>query len=171
MKNFLIILAIVCVSLSCKQKETEAKPEVATQEVAINYQSFGEEITDEGVLVETEALEKYNAITPGDTINIKFSTKVNSVCQNKGCWMRVAMGEEEAMVKFKDYAFFMPKDIAGQEVIVEGRAFVEEMSVEDQRHFAEDAGKPEDEIAAITERKRTLSFEANGVLIPELEKE
>ena len=28
---------------------------------------------------------------------------------------------EEAMVKFKDYGFFMPKDIAGEEVIVNGK--------------------------------------------------
>jgi hypothetical protein len=63
----------------------------------------------------------------------------------------------------------MPKDIAGQEVIVEGYAFVSEMSVEDQRHYAEDAGKTPEEIAAITETKRTLSFTSSGVLIPEME--
>ncbi len=39
------------------------------------------------------------------------------------------------------------------------------MSVEDQRHYAEDAGKGEDEIAAITEVETTLSFEADGVLV------
>jgi hypothetical protein len=77
------------------------------------------------------------------------------------------MGGEEAMVKFKDYGFFIPKDIAGQEVIVDGVAFIEEVSVEDQRHFAEDAGKTTEEIAAITEPKRTLSFTSSGVLIPE----
>ena len=83
--------------------------------------------------------------------------------------MRMDMGEEEAMVKFKDYGFFMPKDIAGREVIVDGFAFIEEVSVEDQRHFAEDAGKSLDEIAAITEPKRTLSFTSSGVLIPEIQ--
>ena len=81
--------------------------------------------------------------------------------------MRMDMGEEEAMVKFKDYGFFMPKDLAGSDVIVEGVAYVEEMSVEEQRHYAEDAGKTKDEIEAITEPKRTLSFISSGVLIPE----
>jgi hypothetical protein len=71
------------------------------------------------------------------------------------------------MVKFKDYGFFMPKNIAGEEVIVEGVAFVEEVSVDEQRHYAEDAGKSPDEIAEITEPKRTLSFISSGVLIPE----
>jgi hypothetical protein len=71
------------------------------------------------------------------------------------------------MVKFKDYGFFMPKNIAGKEVIVNGKAFVSEVSVEEQRHYAEDAGKSEDEIAAITEVKRTYTFEADGVLLKE----
>ena len=60
----------------------------------------------------------------------------------------------------------MPMDISGQEVIVDGVAFIEEVSVEDQRHFAEDAGKSENQIASITEPKRTLSFTSSGVLIP-----
>lgn len=81
--------------------------------------------------------------------------------------MRLDMGEEEAMIKFKDYGFFMPKDIAGDKVIVNGKAFIDEMSVEDQRHFAEDAGKSKEEIAAITAPKKTLSFTAEGVLLPE----
>jgi hypothetical protein len=33
------------------------------------------------------------------------------------------------------------------------------------RHYAEDAGKSKAEIAAITEPKREVSFEASGVLI------
>jgi hypothetical protein len=77
------------------------------------------------------------------------------------------VGEEEAMVKFKDYGFFMPMDITGEEIIVEGMAFVEEVSVDEQRHYAEDAGETAEEIAKITEPKRTLSFVSNGVLIPE----
>ena len=81
--------------------------------------------------------------------------------------MRLDMGDNESFVKFKDYAFFMPKDIAGQEVIVDGKAFVEQTSVEDLKHFAKDAGKSQDEIDAITEPKLTLSFLSSGVLIPE----
>ena len=72
---------------------------------------------------------------------------------------------EEAMVKFKDYGFFMPKDISGKEVILNGKAFVNEVPVDEQRHYAEDAGKSKEEIAAITQPKKTYSFEADGVLI------
>ena len=40
------------------------------------------------------------------------------------------------------------------------------MSVEDQQHYAKDAGKTDIEIAKITAPKRTFSFEATGVLVP-----
>ena len=62
------------------------------------------------------------------------------------------------MVKFKDYGFFMPKDISGKEVILNGKAYVNEVPVDEQRHYAEDAGKSEEEIAAITEPKKDLFF-------------
>jgi len=96
---------------------------------------------------------------------VKFAAKVNDVCQSKGCWMRLSIGDEEAMVKFKNYGFFMPKNIADKEVIVQGKAFIAEVSIEEQRHYAEDAGKSEEEIAVIIQVEKTLSFEADGVLL------
>jgi hypothetical protein len=171
MKNVVFLCLFALFAISCNQTDKKEKVENQTEteldEVAMNYTSIGDKITAEGVMSSEEIAEKYNNMKPGDTIEVKFKSKVNAVCQNKGCWMKMDMGEAESMVKFKDYGFFMPKDLAGAEVIVGGVAFVEEMSVEDQRHFAEDAGKTEEEIAAITEPKRTLSFISNGVLIPE----
>jgi hypothetical protein len=69
------------------------------------------------------------------------------------------------MVKFKDYGFFVPRDIAGREVVVNGIAFVGEMSIEDQQHYAKDAGKTAEEIAAIGSIRKAYGFEADGVLI------
>ncbi|MFT5436352.1 MAG: hypothetical protein ACI840_000999 [Ulvibacter sp.] len=167
MKNTLYIVAMALLIVSCNdsKKNETASAEAQVQEVT--YQSFGDKIDDKGTLSSTEIQEKYKNLKPGDSVAVKFKSEVKAVCQSKGCWMRMDMGGEEAMVKFKDYGFFMPKDIAGQEVIVDGVAFIEEVSVEDQRHFAEDAGKTTEEIAAITEPKRTLSFTSSGVLIPE----
>ncbi|SRX53982.1 DUF4920 domain-containing protein [Aequorivita sp. CIP111184] len=171
MKKILFIIALSFIAFSCKNEKSEEKSTAEAEVIAINYQTFGAEISDENVLSKQEMLEKYNNLKPGDTVNVKFAAPVKDVCQKKGCWMNLNMGEKEAMVKFKDYGFFMPKDIAGQEVIVNGKAYVEEMSVDDQRHYAEDGGSTPEEIAAITEPKRTLAFEADGVLIPEVEKQ
>ncbi len=71
----------------------------------------------------------------------------------------------QMMVRFKDYGFFVPKDIAGKEVVIHGKAFVKETSVDEQRHYAEDSGKSDKEIAAITEAKRTFAVEVEGVLL------
>ena len=58
------------------------------------------------------------------------------------------------------------KDIAGKTIVFEGNAKTKTTSVDELRHYAEDAGKSKDEIAKITEAKTELAFEANGVLVP-----
>ena len=171
MKRFVLLITVLAFVVACNSNKTKEEPAVVEENAEMAYQTFGDKITDEGVLSRDEIIEKYKNLKPGDSVAVKFTSEVKEVCQNKGCWMKMDMGEEQAMVRFKDYGFFMPKDLAGQSVIVEGYAYVEEMSVEDQRHYAEDAGKTPEEIAAITEPKRTLSFISNGVLIPEMEME
>jgi hypothetical protein len=96
----------------------------------------------------------------------KATGKVVSVCQEKGCWMKLEKaGGETMMVKFKDYGFFMPKDIVGKEVVVEGEAAVKETSVKQLKHYAGDAGKGKDEISKIKAPKKELIFTAKGVLV------
>ena len=97
----------------------------------------------------------------------KVMVNVKTVCQVSGCWMDV-FGEDKSntmFVQFKDYGFFMPLDLAGGKVVMQGQAYVDVTSVEDLRHFAEDKGASEEEIAAITEPKEELKFLAEGVMI------
>jgi hypothetical protein len=69
------------------------------------------------------------------------------------------------MVKFKDYKFFMPRDIVGKEVVLEGVAIIKEVPVKQLQHYAKDAGKTEEEIKNIKEPKKEVQFIAKGVLI------
>ncbi len=122
------------------------------------------------------------AITSNNTINVKQleaklrndSTytgkvvgKVVEVCKKKGCFVRVLReGEgDPILVRFKDYGFFMPQDIVGKTVVLEGEAKIREVSVAQQKHFAEDAGKDAGEIAKITEPKIDISIVADGVVV------
>lgn len=152
--------------VACKNNKEEKKVE-QKETLSMNYNSFGDQITAKDYLSSAEALNKYGALKSGDTINLKFASSIQEVCSKKGCWMKLPAGEgeETIMVRFKDYGFFMPLDANGKEVIVEGKAFVTEVSVADLKHYAEDAGKSAEEIKKITEPKMELAFEANGVLM------
>ncbi len=167
MKKLVVFFLFSFLFIACKEETKKDKNNKTTVEAQkdVAFASFGEKIHPDGTISKEQIIEKYKNLKPGDTVTVKFTTTVNSVCQAKGCWMRLDLGDNEAMVKFKDYGFFMPKNIAGREVIVNGKAFVSEMSVEEQRHYAEDAGKSKEEVEAITAPKITYSFEADGVLV------
>ncbi|MFN2261243.1 MAG: DUF4920 domain-containing protein [Psychroflexus sp.] len=147
--------------------KSEDKKELA--EVSVKDQkTFGEDFTVKNEMNAESMMEKFNDLKVGDTIQVQFKSEVKEVCAKKGCWMKMELPEDlQAMVRFKDYGFFMPKDIPGNEVVLNGKAFKEEMSVEDQKHYAEDSGESEEKIAAITEPKVTYSFLADGVKVVE----
>lgn len=145
-------------------KEVEAvKP---TAPIKVEYASFGDKILADKAISKEEMIKKYKSLKPGDTVNVKFKSKINAVCQKKGCWMSMALpGGKESFVKFKDYAFFVPLNAADQEAIVSGKAFVSETSVAQLRHYAKDGGESEEAIAKIIEPKIEYKFMADGVLI------
>ncbi len=165
MKKVIFLLTIAIAFVSCKNEKeaTEGKVEDVKKEIA--YASFGMEINDADALTSERMMEHYKGLKAGDTVNAKMKAKIVEVCSKKGCWMKLDMdGENQVMVKFKDYGFFMPLNAEG-DVVVNGKAFITETSVDELRHYAEDAGKSEEEIAAITEPKFEYRFEADGVLL------
>lgn len=159
MKRLLLILPVFILAISCTKKvtKTESKPV---------YASFGEKITEKSAVSKEVLLEKYKTLKKGDTLTVKVASKINEICQNKGCWMTLDLGNNEtAFVKFKDYGFFVPMNAQKRNTIIEGKAFVEETSVAELKHYAEDEGKSEKEIAKITAPKIEYKFLAHGVLI------
>ncbi|WP_439132091.1 DUF4920 domain-containing protein [Polaribacter sp.] len=166
MKNIVKFCAVaLLVFASCKKEKVEKSTEKEVNTIASNYDSFGDKISTEKAMTADEMLTKFNTMQVGDTVNVKFASKINEVCSKKGCWMKLPVGEKETMVRFKDYGFFMPLNSKDREVIVEGKAFVKITPVEELQHYAEDAGKTAAEIAKITEPKKEFAFEANGVLM------
>ena len=160
MKKTLTLVLIASLFASCGQKK-----EVAT-EAKVEYAKFGDSISDEAALSSEEMMKKFANLKEGDTIDVKFKSKINEVCQKKGCWMSVDLGNEnETFVKFKDYGFFVPLNAQDKEVIVNGKAFISVESVADLKHYAKDAGKSQAAIDSIIEPEVTYSFMANGVLI------
>jgi hypothetical protein len=174
--KYSIICLLFFVFLSCKnEKQDENSTENTTTQEEANLKNddinaeqsfFGEEFDQSEPVMASAAFEKYQNMKPGDTVVTTFTSSVNSVCEKKGCWMRLKLtDEEESLVTFKDYGFFVPKDIQGQDAVVHGKLFVKETSVEELKHFAEDAGKSDEEIASITKPKLVYAFEADGVYL------
>jgi Domain of unknown function (DUF4920) len=105
-------------------------------------------------------------VTYGAGTTAEGAIAVVEVCQDKGCWMKVEQANgENLMVKFKDYKYFMPKNIVGKEVVLDGEAIVKEVSVKQLQHYAKDAGKSDEEIKKIKEPKKEVQFVAKGVLV------
>lgn len=167
MKKLFVLTILGLALVACKSEVSKEDANIAVEEVSKGFKSFGAPVEVAEVMTPDALAAKAKELKLGDTIAVKFSSKVNAVCQKKGCWMKVDLNGEESMVRFKDYGFFVPKDISGQEAIIEGIAFIEEVSVEDLKHYAEDDGKSPEEIAAITEPKQTLAILSSGVLLPE----
>ena len=169
MKNFYSLLVIIALMISCKnEKKTEVVEEILEQEQVteeLAYTSYGEMINDKDALTTDRMLAHYDAMKVGDTVNAKMVGKITDVCSKKGCWMKLDMGnDKDVRVTFKDYGFFVPTDASG-EVVVNVKAYVSETSVDDLKHYAEDAGKTPEEIAKITEPEITMSFVADGGLL------
>jgi RecG-like helicase len=130
----------------------------------VEGQSFGEGVTKGNIIPATQVNAKLGEATKAD---MKVEGEVVTVCKKKGCFMTVKISDNETMfVKFKDYGFFMPKDMpAGTKVVIDGFAQRKETSVEDLKHYAEDAKKSPEEIAKITQPKKEIVFEAKGAVI------
>ncbi len=160
-RNILLWAALVFVLACQKKNEVPAKSEV-------HYASFGDTIKPDAAITKEALLAKYATLKEGDTIPVKFTSTINDVCQKKGCWMNVDLGnDQQTFVKFKDYGFFMPLNSKGSEVVVNGKAFLSIVSVDELKHYAKDAGKSKAAIDSITQPEKSYGFIADGVLIKE----
>lgn len=126
--------------------------------------AFGAKISTEGAVPVTELVSKMSGQKSIE--GIKIEAPITASCQAKGCWMDVKNGENEMKVTFKDYGFFVPKNCAGKTAVMEGKAFINVTSIEDQVHYAVDGGMSEEEAKKkFTAPKEELRFEATGVVI------
>ncbi len=153
MKKSLLLLALLTVlsTLTFAQSKVKGK-------------RFGEAIVNENVTDVKGLVSNMKSTEQLDFVRVKG--KVVDVCQKKGCWMKLQNPSGEPIhIMFKDYALFMPKDLSGKTIVLEGKSFVSFTTVEELQHYAEDAGKSKEEIAKITEPKREIRLEAWSVTV------
>lgn len=95
----------------------------------------------------------------------RVSAQVSGVCQNKGCWMTLTAPElkQEVRVKFKDYAFFLPRNAMGGKVDIEGVLTERIMPQEEAQHYADDAAKAGEAPRKVDGPVQTYQLMATGV--------
>lgn len=107
-----------------------------------------------------------NLLSNKESLNLKVAARVIDVCPKKGCWMLLETPDQsKVFVKMKDYGFFVPLSLIGKNVVIDGEAKTIVTSVDELKHYAEDAKKPKEEIDAITEAKTEIRLTANGILV------
>lgn len=168
-KIFLSIVVLAVIVAACNQKESSEKNDEVKETEVVEVEKEDDFLGKSfDVDEEMRLINLVSEMENTDSLIAVVEAKVTEVCQAKGCWMKVDLPNGESMrVTFKDYGFFMPKDLAGRSVKMKGVAKKEETDVETLKHFAEDAGKSENEIAQITESKMDYKFVASGVKLME----
>jgi hypothetical protein len=166
MKHRISVLLVVTLVVSCTQTgESPDQSELFTSEATTRavWDSYGEPIDDQNAVSISAVVDDF---VLGEQKSFKVSGTLVQVCQSKGCWTTLATDDGRIVkMTFANYGFFLPTDAAGRALIAEGVGFKKISTVEEQRHFLEDAGATPEEIAAITEEKVEYAFEAMGVLL------
>jgi len=99
------------------------------------------------------------------SVAVKVKGKVVEVCKAEGCWLKMQTTTDPLMIRMKDHAFMVPLDMNGKTIVAQGTVTFKEISVEMLKHYAEDAGKTKEEIAAIKEPRKELLMQATGILV------
>ncbi|MGB4400000.1 MAG: DUF4920 domain-containing protein [Daejeonella sp.] len=160
MKKILLFISAIAILAACNSApDTELHSTENLKSSAV----YGDSVLNDNYI---EVVAVTTAMKGENKRDMKVRGTVAEVCQEKGCWMTMKMANGEDMrITFKDYKFFVAKDLAGKEVIIDGYAYVDTTSVEQLQHYAKDGGKSEAEIAAIVSPKAEISFEAKGVAV------
>ena len=155
MKKLILLFTVfaLCFTFAKAQEPTPAAKGV----------TYGEKISSKGAIVISLLPAKMADV---EMLPIKIIGKVIEVCAAKGCWMKLeGTNGETTRVTFKDYGFFMPQNIVGRTVVLDGISMQSITPVDELQHYAKDAGKSAEEIAKITAPKKEITYEAKGVLV------
>lgn len=126
---------------------------------------FGQATTAENAISVDELYAIMNSKKEQKEMTVKLKGVVTQVCEKEGCWIKVKSPNGSMMVKMKDHKFLVPLVLNGKTIVIDGIADEKLTSVEQLRHFAEDAGKSKEEIARITEAKKEIVVQAKGILV------
>jgi len=157
MKNLLVSVVVIlfAIGVGAQPPAGDAKP----------GDQYGEKITPDGAVNIADVAAKLDKT---ESIDTKIKAKIVEVCPKKGCWLKLQVNDSTtAMVKMKDYGFFLPLAAKGKTVVLDGEVKMKTTSVAELKHYAEDAKKSKEEIAAITKPEKEIRVTAKGIVVVE----
>jgi hypothetical protein len=154
MKRLLFLISILFLSVS-----TMAQPPKGS---ANKGMEFGLKTSVDGAI---NVDELTSLLKEKSTADVKIKGKVVEVCKAEGCWIKMETANGPMMIKMKDHSFVVPLDMKGKMIVAQGTATFNETSIEMLKHYAEDAGKSKEEIAAIKEAKKETTMQATGIIV------
>ena len=165
MNRHLLVVFITISLFSCQNGNVESQNDLETQVSATEYISFGDSTftTDNSM----SAADLVTAFETGesDTVFATVAGPITKVCTTKGCWMSTAIDSNSSLFVDYDYEFLLPTNSKDQEMVMTGYAYWDSTTVAELKHYAEDRGASEEEIASITAAKGEVKFKAKGVKI------
>lgn len=163
-KAILFAVAVSASTLAFAQESKKAGPPAGNALVGDTY-GGGVASNTESKAISVDKLSK-KLKKEKKVENVAIKGKVTDVCDKKGCWLTIQTEDNSKFfVKMKDYAFFVPTALKGKTVVMDGTAEKKVTSVDEQKHYAEDAKRPQSEIDAITTPKEEIRFVANGIKV------
>ncbi len=156
-----IILALSFLIFCFQSNANESHKTTKTQTEA-HQNKFGTTITSSEKVTLTEAINNFDQYKDK---KIVFEAVTEKVCEQSGCWMVIKDGNHQVRTLFKDYGFFVPKDILGKKVRVQGIMEQKKISAATLRHFKKDEGAKLEDIKKIKTGKVDYQFTADAVEI------
>ena len=162
MRKHTLIIAAGLLIASCASTDSNAVAQT-TDKVKLG-KNYGPEKVDPTAAISVEEMVAKQEASDVEN-EYTFEGTIVETCSKAGCWVNIDKGDGTTfMVRFKDHFTIPTTTESGTKAIFHGVAVNDTVSVELLQHFAEDAGKSQEEIDAITEPKKTLSFTADGVV-------
>ena len=110
-------LLSICICLFALSAVAVAQQAIEPAKVGVNY---GKAVEKKNT-ISVKSLE--STLKEKGNYTGKIEGQVVEVCKSKGCYMAIKReGAEPIMVRFTDYSYFVPQDLVGKTVVIEGKA-------------------------------------------------
>jgi hypothetical protein len=161
MKRLFLTVFILLISASAYAQKAEVVRLSEPVQTTDTHEVFGAGVSEwsasQSLVSVIESEEKFEGK------EVTLETEIAQVCQKKGCFFVANQDGYSARITFKDYGFFIPTDSQGKTVKLIGTFNIKELSEEQAKHYAEDAGEDADKIKG---SQKEYSIVATSVMVP-----